>query len=366
MSNVAYEKVTPIRPHLEVVEYKVADLDDGFIMIAMQLYEELIGANLTRNQAKVAHAVCRKTYGFKKKFDRIADSQIAELARISRPKANIAKNELIAMKVLISEGGKIGPNKNIHEWQIPDCYQAGNFVPKEVTKDVSKSDTPPVTKREHTKDIFKDIKDKTPPYPPEGESKIAQEVMDYFNELTGSRCSSLTSFEKALNTVKSKGQCYTPDELKLVIRWAHVNWPHKFKPENLCRMNRFDGYLSDALVWADGQGSNPSACPHEEIVALWNAKFPAKSVAHHEWTRRRPAYRDLEAVWNGKTSQGNWRELKHMGMAFDLIGKSSLFSDAENKRWLTLDWILMPKNWGQVYEQAINEHQARKRQGVTA
>lgn len=94
--------------------------------------------------------------------------------------------------------------------------------------------------------------------------------MDYFNELTGSRCAALAPFEKALSTVKSKDQCYTAEELKLVIRWAHVNWGHSFKPENLCRMTRFDGYLSDALIWADGHGSNPKACPHEEIIKLWN------------------------------------------------------------------------------------------------
>lgn len=161
MNNSALKKVTPIRPHLEVVERQVADIEDGFIMIAMQLYEELIGANLTRNQAKVAHAVCRKTYGFKKKMDRIADSQIAELARISRSKANIAKNELIAMKVLLSEGGKIGPNKNIHEWLIPECSQADNFVSKSGTKSVFEMDTQAVPKTEHTKDIFKDKKENT-------------------------------------------------------------------------------------------------------------------------------------------------------------------------------------------------------------
>lgn len=355
--------VIPIRPSLAVVERQVADLDEGFIMIAMKLYEELIGANLTRNQAKVAHAVCRKTYGFKKKMDRIADSQIAEIARISRPKACIAKNELISMKVLISERGMIGPNKNIHEWEIPGCSQADNFVTKSGTKNVTKLVTPPVTKKEHTKDISKD-KRKDPPKSPKGETSLAQDVMDYFNELTNSRCSKLAPFEKVLSTVKSKGQCYTAEELKLVIRWAHVVWGHSFKPENVCRMTKFDGYLSDALIWADGQGSNPAACPHEEIIKLWNDKFPAKAVSLHEWSRRRPAYRDLEAVWNGKTSQGNWRELRHMGMAFELIGRSSLFTNKHGESWLTLDWILNPKNWGSVYEQAINEH--RQRKGATA
>lgn len=171
MSNLA--TVTPIRPSLAVVERQVADLDDGFIMIAMQLYEELIGANLTRNQAKIAHAVCRKTYGFKKKMDRIADSQLAELARISRSKANVAKNELISMNVLISERGMIGPNKNIQEWKIPECSLIGNFVSKAGTKNVSKLGTATVPKTEHTKDIFKD-KINTP-LPPEGREVVQEE-----------------------------------------------------------------------------------------------------------------------------------------------------------------------------------------------
>lgn len=198
MSNLA--TVTPIRPTLAVVERQVADLDDGFIMIAMQLYEELIGANLTRNQAKVAHAVCRKTYGFKKKLDRIADSQIAELARISRSKANIAKNELISMRVLVLEGGKIGPNKNINEWIIPECSQAGNFVSKTGTKSVTKPDTHSVPDLDAHKRYSLNIKENTL-LPPEGEiagqeNKPAkkkspaveyQSVMSAYNSTLGDR-----------------------------------------------------------------------------------------------------------------------------------------------------------------------------------
>ena len=160
MVAVRHLSLVPSEPAHEELERKVADTDDGFIMLAMSLYEELIGANLTRNQAKVAHAVCRKTYGFKKKMDRIADSQLAEICRISRPKVNIAKNELISMKVLVKEGGKIGPNKNISEWQIPDSSQIGNIVTKAVTNSVTKPVTQSVTKTEHTKDISKYKKEK--------------------------------------------------------------------------------------------------------------------------------------------------------------------------------------------------------------
>lgn len=342
-------------------ERNVADLDDGYARLSNMLLEAYSGADLTKRQFKVLLAILRKTYGWNKPMDRITDSQLSEITKLPVKRCNEAKLELVRMNIIKQQCGMFGPNKNISEWCIPQ--NEGKSLKTRDKTSLKLGDCYP-SKQGDTKDTIQKTERKDPPKSPQGESSLAQEVMDYFNELTGSRCSAVAPFDKALTTVKSKGQSYTADELKLVIRWAHANWKPGFKPENLCRMTRFDGYLSDALIWADGQGSNPTACPHDEIISTWNSKFPEKAIAQHEWNRRRPAYRNLEAVWNGKTSQGNWRELKHMSMAFELIGKSSLFSDAPGKHWLTLDWILNPKNWGPVYEQAINEH--RQRKGVTA
>lgn len=355
------KKLSDYRPSLAVVERQVADLDDGYSRLSNTLLEAYSGADLTKRQFKVLLAILRKTYGWNKPMDRISDSQLSEITNLPVKRCNEAKLELVRMAVIKQQGGMFGPNKNISEWLIP---QNEGKSPKTREKTSLKLRESYPSKQGDTKDTIQKKEKQDPPKSPEGENMLAQEVMDYFNELTKSRCSKLAPFEKVLCTVKSKDQCYTAEELKLVIRWAHVNWGHGFKPENLCRMTRFDGYLSDALVWADGQGSNPSPCPHEEIIKLWNDKFPAKAVSQHEWSRRRPAYRDLEAVWNGKTSQGNWRELKHMEMAFKLIGNSSLIANKQGEAWLTLDWILNPKNWGSVYEQAINEH--RQRKGATA
>lgn len=158
--SLAYKNVSPIRPELKAVEQRVADTDDGYTRLANELYEELIGANLTRNQAKVAHAVCRKTYGFNKKMDRIADSQISQLTKLPRQKVNKAKNELIQMSVLVREGMLIGPNKNLTEWQIPECHHDGVSVTKSVTKIVTKTVTGLSPKQGHTKDtITKDKKE---------------------------------------------------------------------------------------------------------------------------------------------------------------------------------------------------------------
>ncbi|OHY42444.1 replication protein [Proteus mirabilis] len=151
MSNVAYADFGNQRRQERP---NVADLDNGYTKLANELYEELIGANLTKNQAKVAHAICRKTYGFNKKTDRISDSQLAELTRLPRQKVNKAKNELIAMKVIVKVGMAIGPNKNLTEWDIPECHQNGVIVTKTVTKSVTKSVTALSPKQGHTKETI--------------------------------------------------------------------------------------------------------------------------------------------------------------------------------------------------------------------
>lgn len=152
MSNIA--TVTHLRPSQRPVERRVAEVEDGYTRLANALYEELIGADLTKNQSKVAHAICRKTYGYGKKMDRISDSQLAQITRLPRQKVNKAKNELIAMKVILREGQQIGPNKNIEEWQIEGCHYSGDNVTALVTKSVTNAVTALSPKQGHTKETI--------------------------------------------------------------------------------------------------------------------------------------------------------------------------------------------------------------------
>lgn len=172
MSNAALNNVIPIRPLPEAVERRVAEIEDGYTRLANALYDELIGADLTKNQSKVAHAICRKTYGFGKKVDRISDSQLAQLTRLPRQKVNKAKNELIAMKVILREGQQIGPNKNIAEWQIEGCHYSGDNVTKTVTNNVTKTVTRLSPKESHTKEtITKEKKENKNTMPEQARAK---------------------------------------------------------------------------------------------------------------------------------------------------------------------------------------------------
>lgn len=168
MNTAINDVVVPIRPEFQVVERRVAEIEDGYTRLANALYDELIGADLTKNQSKVAHAICRKTYGFGKKLDRISDSQLAQLTRLPRQKVNKAKNELIEMKVVLREGGKIGPNKNISEWEIEGCHYSGDNVTKLVTNSVTKTVTSLSPKQSHTKETIQKKEINNTPLPPNG------------------------------------------------------------------------------------------------------------------------------------------------------------------------------------------------------
>ncbi|PHM60538.1 DNA replication protein [Xenorhabdus stockiae] len=224
MGSPALNNVIQLRPATFEMESRVANIDDGYTKLANNLYEELIGANLTRNQAKVAHAICRKTYGFNKKVDRISDSQLSQLTRLPRQKVNKAKNELINMKVIVKVGMMIGPNKNLSEWEIPDCHQNSDFVTKTVTKSVTKSVTGLSPKQGHTKEtITKEKKDNnTPLTPHEGNvDEVAKpkkrkptpkinydEYLNAYNEEVGDRLphavEANTKRQRALNKIIPK------------------------------------------------------------------------------------------------------------------------------------------------------------------
>ncbi|EKI4956656.1 replication protein [Salmonella enterica] len=112
-------KLADYRPLEPVVERNVADLDDGYARLSNMLLEAYSGADLTKRHFKVLLAILRKTYGWNKPMDRITDSQLSEITKLSVKRCNEAKLELVRMNIIKQQGGMFGPNKNISEWRIP-------------------------------------------------------------------------------------------------------------------------------------------------------------------------------------------------------------------------------------------------------
>jgi len=96
-------------------------VEDGFTRIANELFSALIQAPMTDRERRVALAVVRLTYGWNKKADRIADSQLSEIAGMPRQKVNKVKQQLIAKKIIKSEGsghGILSINKHFDQWDF--------------------------------------------------------------------------------------------------------------------------------------------------------------------------------------------------------------------------------------------------------
>ena len=198
---------------------KVADCDNGYTRIANELLDALLAADLTKHQYKVALAIVRKTYGFNKPFDRITNSQISELTKLPETLVCTAKNQLLDMRIIATEGRKIGPNKVLSEWGKPET-KTGKNSPKQGNKNREKF---PETGNQHspkqgyTKDTIQKTKSKTP-LPPVGEQPADaglpnddltkkstnidyQGVADAYNQALGDKLPTC----KALNDKRKRG-----------------------------------------------------------------------------------------------------------------------------------------------------------------
>ncbi|EPJ2464076.1 replication protein [Escherichia coli] len=228
-------------------ELRVADIDDGYTRFANELLEAIASADLTARQLKVMLAYVRKTYGFNKKTDRIADEQIAQLTGLSRQNVNKAKKELISMNCLFMDGNQIGVNREVYAWQFSKCLQVSNFVSKLETKNVSKLETLNVSKLEtHKRHSLK--KKENINKPPISPKKISQkfdpletELPDWLSAETwlswvtyrkeiGKSIKSKQSVTQAINVLsRSLEKGYTPEEI--INQSIASGWQGIFEPK---------------------------------------------------------------------------------------------------------------------------------------
>lgn len=159
--------VTPIRPSLAVVERQVAELDDGYTRIANELLEAVMAADLTARQLKVVLALIRKTYGFGKKFDRITNTQIAMMTGIHHTHVCKAKNEMIAMNIIVTNGQAIGINKVISEWNF-EISHVSESLAKTANKTLANLANGYKPTQLNTKETIQKKERKETPLPPEG------------------------------------------------------------------------------------------------------------------------------------------------------------------------------------------------------
>lgn len=93
-------------------------LEDGYTQIANEILESLMETYLSPNQWQVLLCIIRKTYGFKKKVDWIANCQIVKATGLHKTTVSRALKKL-EQKGLINRNGKtIGFQKDWEQWEV--------------------------------------------------------------------------------------------------------------------------------------------------------------------------------------------------------------------------------------------------------
>jgi phage replication O-like protein O len=92
----------------------------GFTRMDNNLYEALIGAELSGRELRVALAIHRQTAGYNIEHSRIAASVVAEMSGIRREHVSRIISELLRQRVLYRVGGSKGPLgvSPANEWRI--------------------------------------------------------------------------------------------------------------------------------------------------------------------------------------------------------------------------------------------------------
>lgn len=97
-----------------------ADTDNGYLKIANELIEAITRHDFSKREYKILLAVIRKTYGYNKKSDDIARSQIIEMTGLESSAVRRSVRKLTEENVLLKQQGKyannLGINKNYGEW----------------------------------------------------------------------------------------------------------------------------------------------------------------------------------------------------------------------------------------------------------
>lgn len=113
-------------------------LEDGHTRIANELLEQLMKRYISPNQWQILVCIIRKTYGFGKKVDYIANFQIQKDTGLSKTVVSRALKRLTDNKIIKRKGKHIGIQKDWEQW-LPKLSTLGIKLAEQSTKKVSSS-----------------------------------------------------------------------------------------------------------------------------------------------------------------------------------------------------------------------------------
>ncbi|WP_180339850.1 helix-turn-helix domain-containing protein [Klebsiella variicola] len=275
---------------------------------------------------------------------------IADHCECSKSAVRDHIDALISMGLLVKENrpgvknGK-GNASNLYCMNLDNPMPPKSIapMPSESTGMPPKSIAPMPCGGTRTSHSFEPVIEPTdPPNPQAGEGdehifSDAQKALEFYNQKTGTRCRDLKPFVVMLTATTTR-EGYTLAELQLVIRWVLATWRRRGdslpKPANICRVNRFDGYLADAEAWAVVEAK----IDPEAVMNGYNEIFAdVLPVAELDADRRRMITR-LAAHMKNKTTGA------FLGYFEKFRADASDFYFGENGGWrASFDYLMKPE-----------------------
>lgn len=353
MSNLAYFPGHEPKqaPQEGAVKPKGPQVEDGYTRIANELYQVVNNAHacpVTLTQLRLIHTVIRRTYGFNKTMDAVADTQLAGDTGIPRQKVNPAKHALIAMKVLVlsDDGRKIGINKRYTEWDFSarpekkapkrNPQPEGDTVTKKVTQNVTKTGTHKRQKDILTTDVVSSAPKKQNRIDfSEFENQVDLETLRAFAEHRKAMRKPLT--QRALRSVVKKAiQAAEQVGISLDDAFDEALASGWLKVEAEWLLNR--GYGKKSAE------SNTPTCPHADLLAIWDdtcgkVKGKAPNLLDWQGTKSADALAERWAEFYGVEVNGRVRYdsletgLKWWRMALETIAAKQDFRSADADIW---------------------------------
>ena len=224
-------------------------LENGYTKIANEILEHLIWPGINGGELKLVLFVIRKTFGYRKKHDKIALSQFQKSLLCKR--ANVCRTirSLVAKRLLLKDNRGFKFNKNWEEWlvakRLPSSQTDNGLVAKRLPKVVAKRLHTKESKESITKEITSSSDDslEKPMWKLEPDSPDREIQLDTLEERSTVRQEERTH----------KG--YDPKDTNLLLNWGVEKLGRKFtKPLKQKK------HIADMLA----AGSAP-----EDIKAKW-------------------------------------------------------------------------------------------------
>ena len=109
-------------------------LENGYVRISNEIYDKLCNFRMPGQVRQIVDCVVRKTYGYNKKEDWIAQTQIIEMTGMNKGNVSRELKRAVTNKIVIVSDNRLRLNKNLDEWL---SFEGNHFNPKKLSSPIT-------------------------------------------------------------------------------------------------------------------------------------------------------------------------------------------------------------------------------------